>query len=273
MEMSRLACAMRALVLLTLPCLWTAAACQSKISDQELLAKSRAAYDAPFTRNLISFDCAVEFDWKKHFVDLLGSMPPAALPTTERLQAVPHRVFVDRSGATVCAQPKAPDLAGVAHGAELEQVYNSMISSGLNAWLPSSTNVLLPVGPTKFNFEPIASGYKLTMSGKGLDAQLLLTSDLRLRSGVTQLPQPTRFTTDFDSGPEGFVLTLIRTGNTTDTAVDSQATFAYTYQTAMGFQLPAQITVTSAQHDKWIYRLTDCKTMTGRTIRNLPVAQ
>lgn len=122
-------------------------------SDEALLANTRALYDAPFQRGLVSFDCAVQFDWKKHFVDLFGTFPPAAIPTAERLQTIQHRIFVDHSGAVVSAIPKAPDLSGVSHAAELEQVYNAMVTQGLNAWLPFSTNVILPVGPTKYNFQ------------------------------------------------------------------------------------------------------------------------
>jgi hypothetical protein len=54
---------------------------QSQQSDETLLAKTRALYDAPFTRTLVSFDCAVQFDWKNHFVETLGQVPPAAIPT------------------------------------------------------------------------------------------------------------------------------------------------------------------------------------------------
>jgi hypothetical protein len=61
---------------------------QSTTTDQSLLTKTRSLYDAPFTRGLISFDCAVNFDWKQHFVDLLGTVPPAAIPTVERLQTI-----------------------------------------------------------------------------------------------------------------------------------------------------------------------------------------
>src|ERR1700733_1294943 len=115
---------------------------QSKESDDVLLAKTRALYDAPFTRSLVSFDCAVQFDWKVHFMETLGKVPPAAIPTLEHLQPIHHRVFVNRSGAVVSEVPQATDLTGVTHGADLERGLQAMISSGLNAWLPFSTNVI-----------------------------------------------------------------------------------------------------------------------------------
>ena len=36
-------------------------------SDQAILSEIRSKYDAPFTSNLESFACAVDFSWKDHF--------------------------------------------------------------------------------------------------------------------------------------------------------------------------------------------------------------
>lgn len=240
---------------------------QTSSLDEALLAKTRALYDAPFTRDLVSFDCAVQFDWKKHFVDVLGTLPQAAAPTSERLQKIQHRVFVDRSGAVVSSIPKAPDLTGVPHAAELEQVFNAMVSSGLNAWLPFSTNVILPVAPTKFSFQQSDLGYKLVMNGPGVSAILLLAQDLRVTSLVSQSPQPMRATTEFKSGPDGFLLGSVQTGTTTDPSASGDAKFAYTYQTVQGFQLPSLVTVSPSTTEAWHYDLTDCTVMRGVNIQ------
>jgi hypothetical protein len=245
----------------------TASLTQSSASDEALLAKTRALYDAPFTRDLVSFDCAVQFDWKEHFVDLFGTVPPAALPTVQRLQTIQHRVFVDRSGATVSAIPTVPDLADVEHEAELERGLRMITSGGLSAWLPFSMNVILPIGPTHFSFEKIDTGYKLAMHGPGIEAQLVLAADMRLTSGVSQFPQPMRFTTEFTQGPDGFLLSSVKTGNTSDTAATKDATFKFTYQTVQGFQLPSLVTVIPATTEIWHYALTDCKATKGITVK------
>jgi hypothetical protein len=224
---------------------------QTTAADEALLTKTRALYDAPFTRDLVSFDCAVQFDWKQHFVDVLGTVPQAAVLTTEHLQTIPHRVFVDRSGATVSATAKPPDLAKVEHATELEQVFNAMVSGGLSAWLPFSTNVILPVGPTKFSFETIDSGYKLVMNGPGVAATLPLKSDMRVTSAVSQMPQPMRASTDFTNGPSGFLLSSVKTGSTSGASTGGEAIFAFTYQTVEGFQLPSIVTVTPATGEAW----------------------
>ncbi|NUQ27242.1 MAG: hypothetical protein HOQ35_01810 [Acidobacteriaceae bacterium] len=230
------------------------------------MAKTRSLYDAPFARDLVSFDCAVQFNWQQHFVDLLGKVPPTAAPTVERLQAIQHRVRVDRNGAVVSAPPKAPDLSVVAHGTELEEALKAMITGGLNAWIPFSTNVILPVSPTKFKFEKIDTGYRLTLNGPGIASTLLLSTDMRLTSGVSELPEPLRLTTEFSPGPNGFLLSSVATGNTTETAVTRDATFAFAYQQVQGFQLPASVTIKPATPEVWHYTLNDCKATTGITI-------
>jgi hypothetical protein len=242
---------------------------QTVSSDGELLAKARALYDAPFTRNLVSFDCAVHFDWKNHFVDFLTTVPPKVVPIVERLQTIQHRVVVTRSAANVSDIPKTIDLSGVAHAAELEQGLESIISAGLNAWLPASTNVILPAEPTRYSFQKINPGYKLDMNGAGFAATLLLTADMHVTSGISQLPEPNRFATEFVPGPDGLLLGLLKSGSDKN----GEAAFAFTYQRVQGFQLPSLITVTSSTNETWRYALTDCKAMTGVTIKvGLPVS-
>jgi hypothetical protein len=259
--------------LVILFCLCVSAAPQSPKSDDQLMTKARAAYDAPFTRNLAAFDCAVQFDWKQHFVEMIGNLPPEAEPMVEKLQSINHRMNVDHTQAVVSSIPKQPDFSGTQHGTQLEQleqVFTAMVSSGLNAWLPSSTNVVLPVGETQYVFEKLPSGYKLTMKGENVAGTLLLGPDLRVMSGVMQLPQPIRFSTDFEAGSQGFILASIKTGQTTDTTTGGEATFAYTYQLVDGIQIPDMVTVTPATTAKWHYRLTDCKVVKFVEVQVLP---
>jgi len=243
---------------------------QTATSDKDLLAKARSLYDAPFARNLVSFDCAVQFDWKNHFVDFLTTMPPTVIPIVERLQTIQHRVFVTRSGAIVSDTPKALDLSGIAHAAELEQGLESIISAGLNAWLPASTNVILPVEPTRYSFQRIDPDYKLAMNSAGFAATLLLTADMHVTNGVSQLPEPNRFATEFVSGPDGLLLGYLKTAGSDKSG---EATFAFAYQRVQGFQLPSSVTVTSSANETWRYTLTGCKVMTGIPIEvGLPIS-
>jgi hypothetical protein len=180
------------------------------------------------------------------------------------LQLIQHRVFVDRSGAVISTIPTAPNLTGIEHAAELEQGFKAIVSASLGAWLPFSTNVILPVGPTKFDVQNVDSGYKIVMNGPGVEATLLLTQDLRLTSVVSQLPQPMHLTTEFKSRSDGFVLASVNTAS----ATDAGATFAYAYQTVHGFQLPSPVNVTPEKTPEvWRYALTDCKAMTSVVIK------
>jgi hypothetical protein len=188
---------------------------QSLESDDPLMAKARAAYDAPFTRNLASFDCSVQFDWKQHYAEMFGTFPASAAPTVEKLQAVNHRVNVDHTQAVVSSLPKQPDFSAAEHRPQLEQleqVFIAMVSSGLNAWIPSSTNVVLPVGKTQYKFEKLPSGYKVTMKGENVAGTLLLEPDLRVTSGVMQLPQPIRFQPTLTQVHKGLFLLLSKRG-------------------------------------------------------------
>jgi hypothetical protein len=257
----------KAALLIALLALSSSALAQSPDSDDALLTKARHLYDAPFTRNLVSFDCAVQFDWKNHFQVAIGSVPPAAVPIIDQLQTIPHRVFVDRSGATVSAIPKAPDLSAIPHSSELEQALNSIVTGGINAWIPFATNVILPIKPTKFAFQRSDVGYKVTMNGNGVNATLLLDSDLRLESVESQLPQQMQFDTRFADGPNGYLLGSVTTIMPTGAGSSSASKFDYKFQTLQSFQLPSEVIVTPANSEVWHFSLTDCKIMTGITIK------
>jgi hypothetical protein len=259
---------MRHLNLLLVPVLvCLPALSQSPDSSDAMLSKARGLYDAPFTRQLVSFDCSVQFDWKAHFVNTLGAVPSAAVPTVNRLQLLPHRVFVDRSGAIVSEIPKATDLAGIPHAADLEAAFQAMVSSGLNAWLPFATNVILPVKPTTFTFQRLDTGFKVAMKGTNISATLNLLPDLRITNVISELPQPQHFATEFTSGPDGYLLKSVKTGSGADAQASWSNIFAYRYENIQGFQLPVEVAVTQlATGERWDYSLADCRATTGTVV-------
>jgi hypothetical protein len=228
------------------------------------MSKARGLYDAPFTRQLVSFDCSVQFDWKKHFINTLGTVPSAALPTVNRLQSLSHRVFVDRSGAAVSEIPRATDLSGTSHAADLEAAFRAIVSSGLNAWLPFATNVILPVKPTTFTLQHLDSGFKVVMTGVNVSATLDLLPDMRIVSVISERPQPQHFVTEFTSGPNGYLLQSVKTGSGVDAQTSWDAIFAYRYQEIQGFQIPVEVAVTQvATGEKWEYSVDGCKVVSG----------
>lgn len=240
-------------------------------SDDEALDKLRGLYDAPFTRNLVSFTCDVQFDWNNHFVQTIGTVPPAALPTLRRLQTAHHRVFVDRSSATISQGPRPEDISELPHATDLENALQAMITSGLNAWIPFATNVILPVRPTTFTIQHLDSGAKMVMNGPGVSATLLLRPDMRIVDVLSERPQSLHFSTEFANGPNGYLLQSVKTGSGAADDGTWTASFVYQYQSIDGFQIPGAVSVTQqATGEKWAYSLTDCKTMTGVTLKVLP---
>ncbi|MFT4112931.1 hypothetical protein [Silvibacterium sp.] len=229
----------------------------ASVADVALLAKIRHDYDTPFKRNLASFNCSVEFDWKQHVIDVVGKVPEPLVPSIDALQKVKHRVSVDYSHAALTTLPGYPDLSGVAHGQDLEGSFTGIVTAGLNAWVPSAADLLLPSGPTHYSFTKLDSGYELAMSGPGVAAKLLLSDDLRMTNGVSQQPQPLRFNTSFTNGPEGFLLGSMQTSDTASMGHDAE--FDYSYADIEGFQLPTGVTVKSATGETWHYSLRDCK--------------
>jgi hypothetical protein len=242
---------------------------QSPQPDDELLAKTRSLYDAPFIRDLASFDCAVEFDWKKHFIETLGAIPPAAASTLDRLQEIQHRVVVNRSGAHVSAIPNAPNLADVPHGPELEQAITAVSTGGLNAWVPFGANLILPLKPSESRFEKMEDGYTVKMSGDGVEGVLRLTPDLRLVSGVSR-SQSFQFATKFVDGPQGLLLQEIQTEPISNDGSGGKSNFSFVFQDVDGFELPSEVTVTQPIGEVWRVGFTDCKVTRGPTINVAP---
>jgi hypothetical protein len=77
---------------------------QAATDDATLLKQARAKYDAPFERNLQSFNCAVEFNWKQHFTEVVrlgdeGTDEEIA----QFIQPIRNRVTVTRQNVAVSA--------------------------------------------------------------------------------------------------------------------------------------------------------------------------
>src|ERR1700744_4055648 len=71
-------------------------------SDAEvLLAKTKALYDTPFRSGLVSFSCAIDFDFAQYLKTNFGANAQTDSPIAQLLQPIKYRIFVDRSGATL----------------------------------------------------------------------------------------------------------------------------------------------------------------------------
>ena len=126
------------------------------------------------------------------------------------------------------------------------------------ASMPSSTGSLLPYGNTRYSFEKLESGFKLKTDGPGAPETMLLDSELRITSGVSEPPENLRFTTVYEPGPNGFLLESVQTEEKAGYSMGGAETFAYTYQTVDGFQLPSEVTVSPSTTKPFHFVLAGC---------------
>jgi hypothetical protein len=138
---------------------------QAAKSDQALLNEVREKYDAPFNRNLQSFDCAVDFSWKDHFTETTRVGDEG---TDEELgkifQPIRNRVAVTRQNVTVSSGLTDDAIAKLPHGGMAEFLLEHAVQKSLYTWLPASTDMILPSPATPVSFEQSPSGYKLAFN-------------------------------------------------------------------------------------------------------------
>ncbi len=235
-----------------------------------LLAKTKALYDTPFQMGLISFSCAIDFDFAGHLKSNFGVAARTDSPIAQLLGPVKYRVLVDHSGATVSVQPKLPDFSQLPIAAQLEESNRSLMQTGLSSWVPYAYGEVLPIAPTNYQFEKTATGYNLSMDGRGITGKLILDQDLHLLSGTIDTSQHIEITTNFADAPNGLVLAE----SSTNTDHAGVARFTYTYQIVDGFQIPQHVEVASEQNKMRLkYTLTDCKTQHGTIVHVAPPAK
>ena len=235
-----------------------------------LLAKAKALYDTPFQMGLISFSCAVDFDFAAHLKSNFGVAARTDSPIAQLLEPIKYRVFVDHSDATVSVQPKLPDFSRLPIAAQIEASNRSLMQTGLSNWVPYAYGEVLPIAPTDYQFEKTATGYNLSMDGRGITGKLILDQDLHLLSGTIDTSQHIEITTNFADAPNGLVLAA----SSTNTDHAGLARFTYTYQVVDGFQIPQHVEVASEQNKMRLkYTLTDCRTQHGIIVHVAPPAR
>lgn len=239
---------------------------QTAVNDAPVLNQIRAKYDAPFERNLRSFSCAVEFDWKQHFTEVVRLGDEGTDEEIARfIQPISTRVTVSRLNTAVSSGMTEDEEHKLPHGGMAEGLLKHAVQYSLNNWLSASGTALLPPPGTSVDVEPSASGYKLGLRIQTFDVEMLFTRDLGLQSeGVKGSPSDTR-ETDFRPGPQGFLLTSFRQGEDGDFRPGNRVILTYTYQNVGGFQIPEQVAINrESHHENWHYRLTHCSVQTAK---------
>jgi hypothetical protein len=233
---------------------------QNSNDDATFLKQARAKYDAPFERNLQSFNCAVDFNWKQHFTETVRLGDEGTEDDIAKLiQPIRNRVTVTRQNAAVSAGMTEGEVNKLSHGGMAEGLLEHTVRFSLNNWLTASNNAMLPPEGTPIHVEPSTSGYKLALKIQTFDVEMLLTRDMSLQSEAAEGSASDRQETDFRPGPQGFLLTSFRLGEDGNFTPGKRIILTYTYQSVGGFQIPEQVAINrESHHEIWHYKLTDC---------------
>jgi hypothetical protein len=239
---------------------------QASADDATFLKQARAKYDTPFERNLQSFSCTVEFNWKQHFTEAVRLGDEGTDEEIAKvIQPIRNRITVTRQNATVSAGMTEDEVKKLPRGGMAESLLEHSVKFSLNDWLAASGNALLPPEGTPVHIESSASGYKLNLKIQTFDVEMLFTSDMRLQSETVKGSAGDSRETDFGPGPQGFLLTSFKQGENGNFKPGNQIILTYTYQNVSGFQLPEQVAINrQSHHENWHYKFTNCSVETGK---------
>jgi hypothetical protein len=257
----RLFCSMLAFSLCAVFC-----QAQTAINEATVLKQIRAKYDAPFERNLQSFSCAVEFNWKQHFTEVVRLGDEGTDEEIAQLiQPIKTRVTVTRQNAAVSSGMTEDEEHKLPHGGMAEGLLEHAVEFSLNSWLVASDNAMLPPEDTSVHVEPSTSGYKLEFKVQTFDVEMMFAPDMSLESEAAKGSASERRETDFRPGPQGFLMTSYRLGEDGDFRSGNRIILTYTYQSVGGFQLPEQVSINRESHrEGWHYKLTGCTVETTK---------
>ncbi|HEY1215599.1 MAG TPA: hypothetical protein VGE93_18360 [Bryobacteraceae bacterium] len=239
---------------------------QAATDDATFLRQARAKYDAPFERNLQSFSCAVEFNWKQHLTEAVRVGDEGTDEEIAKfIQPIRNRVTITRQNAAVSAGMTESEVNKLPHGGMAERLLEHAVQYSLNNWLVASNNAILPPQGTSTHVEPSASGYKLQFKVQSFDVEMLFARDMSLQSEAAKGSASDRRETDFRPGPQGFLLTSFKLGEDGDFKPGNRIILTYTYQSVGGFQLPEQVAINrESHHEVWHYKLTECTVQTTK---------
>lgn len=239
---------------------------QAANSDQALLQQARDKYDAPFSRNLASFDCAIDFSWKQHFMETtrLGDEGTDA-ELQNIFQPIRTRVTVTRDRVTAYANLSEDEINKLPHGGMAELLLEHAVQKSLETWLPASTNSILPAPASPVFFAQSAAGYTLVFKMQDAEIDMALAPDMRLQGASLKDSPSDHFETSFVPGPQGFLLASWALDEDGNPAPGNRLIFTYTYQTVDGIQVPEHVVINrQSHHEMWRYALSGCIVKTSK---------
>ena len=212
---------------------------QETPNDATFLKQARAKYDAPFERNLQSFDCAVEFNWKQHWADTYRVGDEGTDEEIENaIQPIRNRVTVTREDAVVSSGMTEQQEMKLPRGGMAEGLLKHAVRFSLRTWLVAGNNALLPSTGPPAHLESSGSGYQLGLKIQNFDVAMTLTHDMSLQSMGVKGSDSDRQEFEFHPGSQGFLLGSWTMGEDGNFKPGNRLIFTYTYQTVRGSRSP-----------------------------------
>ena len=233
---------------------------QATQTDQALFSQIREKYDAPFDRNLQSFDCAVDFSWKQHFKETTRVGDEGTDEEIEKLiQPIRNRVALTQQSVTVSSGLTEEAEAKLPYGGMAEGLLKHAVQKSLYTWLTASTKAILGNPATLVSVEQSKHGYKLGFKVQGSDIEMDFASDMRLQRGGMKANASDQILTSFEPGPQGFLLTLLTMGEDGSLKPGNRLIYSFTYQSVDGVELPLHaVVIRESHHEVWEYTLSGC---------------
>jgi len=249
----------------------------AKIDQRALLLETRAAYYQPLARGVQGFACTVYFDWSDVLERASGRKIPPREATLVALKNAAVTVTDDIvKGVTLKVDYPGGPGAVSAPVASREKILKNLVTASLEGWNPFLSDSIFPMEGTKYHFEAMPTGYRLTLDGGTFFSILDLDAKLQVTHGENHLNgNTTEFTPTFDPSSHGWLLTSLKTV-TTQSAVGSvaenkagsssagpvndgdSASFTYSYQFVGDMLLPKKVVVQYADGIETPYELRDC---------------
>ena len=252
------------------------------IDQKTLLATARHAYYLPLERNVQGFSCSVAIDWQPLLERATGKRVPAKDATLLQLSAAKVTLTDDiLKGASVTSTfPDAKFQPLPGSSADTKQnILNKMIAAAFAGWNPFLSDRILPMEATRYHFERVSAGYRLTLDGGTFFSILDLSADLRITHGESHLNGTvTDFTPQFDPSSHGWLLTSLATSTDTGAQPDqpaasssstsstapassgnaSKTSFTYSYQFVGDMLIPKRVLVQVGDGPETPFELENC---------------
>jgi hypothetical protein len=247
-----------------------------KIDQQKLLAQTRRAYYQPMDRGVRGFACTVAFDWDGILERASGRKIPSREPTLVKLKSASVIVTDDLiKGVTIKADFPTGAPAPGSPAASREKILENLVTASLDGWNPFLSDRVFPMEGTRYRFEAVPTGYRLTLEGGTFFSILDLDPQLRVTHGESHLNGTTTdFTPTFDPSSHGWLITSLKTSTTQSVtgsaeakadpappsgpADNDKASFTFSYQFVEDMLVPKRVIVQYADGLETPYDLKDC---------------